>query len=84
METTTVKSPWLHLASCTTASPPAALSDGSKPGPGLNTSRWPESEFVEATNPSFWKSGPCGRPITSRAADHAPRERPAAGQLGAG
>lgn len=80
----TIQSPRLHPASGTSPSPPAALSDSSQPVPGIHAPRWPFAEFGSASNPSYWKPGPCGRPITSRAADHAPRERPAARQLGAG
>lgn len=67
----TIQSPRLHPASGTTPSPPAALDYSSQPIPGHHTPRWPLPEFNEAVNPSHWKPGPCGRPITSRAADHA-------------
>lgn len=68
----TVQSPRLRPATGTAPSPPAALHYGSQPVAQLHAPRWPVAELNPAANPSHWKSGPRGRPITSRAADHTP------------
>lgn len=80
----TIQSPQLNSASRGTPTSSATFSDSSQPVTGLRTSPWSFAELYTPTNSSHWKPGPCGRPVTCRAADHTPRERPAARQLGAG